>query len=130
MATSVVTTSITNATMDNSEIIVNGTLTFGAGDYTATGLTFDLTQGWPQGQNLPASQPPTNVTFFDASVSGTTEYLLVYNAGTTPANGKVQVFIEQTVATNTPLAEHTAATFNAALTGATFKFRATFPKLQ
>lgn len=44
-------------------------------------------------------------------------YNYVFGSPASQANGKMKVFVEATVATNTPLAEHTAATYVAGVTG-------------
>lgn len=82
-------------------------LTF-SGSYTTGGEACDLRSliGWVAGLD------PFEVNF-DQNASG--GWKLTYNQ----ALRTVQVWIEQTIATNTPLGEHTAAAYGAGLTGDT-----------
>lgn len=80
-------------------------LTF-SGSYTTGGEACDLRPliGWVSGRD------PFETAFVQAAGGG---WKLTYN----PALRTVQVWIEQAVATNTPLGEHTAAAYGAGLTG-------------
>lgn len=82
-------------------------LTF-SGSYTTGGEACDLRPliGWVTGRD------PYEVSF-DQDASG--GWKLTYNH----ALRTIQVWIEQTIATNTPLGEHTAAAYAAGLTGDT-----------
>lgn len=82
-------------------------LTF-SGSYTSGGEACDLRPliGWV------ANRDPYSVYF---EQDGSAGYKLSYNH----ANRTVQVFIEATIATNTPLGEHTAAAYGAGLTADT-----------
>lgn len=92
-------------------------LTF-SGSYTTGGEACDLRPliGWVTGRD------PYSV-YFEQDGSG--GYKLSYNH----TNRTVQVFIEQTIATNTPLGEHTAAAYGAGITGdTTIRLIANFSK--
>lgn len=52
-------------------------------------------------------------------INGISGFGYSYVNGTTQANGKVKVFVEAAVATNTPLAEHTNVTYVAGVTSDT-----------
>lgn len=80
-----------------------------SGSYTTGGDTLSLANLMPGSGALPTW----------AEINGINGFSYSYVAGTTQANGKVKVFVEATVATNTPLAEHSAATYVAGVTGDT-----------
>lgn len=80
-----------------------------SGSYTTGGDTLSLAGLMPGSATVPTW----------AEIQGVNGFVYAYVAGTTQANGKVKVFVEATVATNTPLAEHTAVAYVAGVTGDT-----------
>lgn len=88
-----------------------------SGNYATGGDTLDLTA-----LKLPGiGQIPTWT-----EIVGVNGFTYSYVNGTTLANGKMKVFVEATVATNTPLAEHTAVAYVAGVTGDTITAYAEF----
>lgn len=80
-----------------------------SGNYSTGGDTLNLANLIPGAGTLPTW----------VELQGINGFVYAYAAGTTQANGKMKVFVEQAVATNTPLAEHSAAAYVAGVTGDT-----------
>jgi len=106
---------VTKQYYDGKKVHVVGTIT-ASGSYTTGGDTLNL-----QLLGIKSSQVP-----YWFEVQGVNGFIYAFVAGTTQANGKVKAFVEATVATNTPLAEHTAAAYVAGITGDTITFYAEF----
>lgn len=106
---------ITKQYYDGKKVHVIGTIT-ASGSYTTGGDTLSLT-----GLNIKSSQVP-----YWLEVQGVNGFNYAYVVGATQATGKVKVFVLQAAATNTPLAEHTAAAYVAGVTGDTITFYAEF----
>jgi hypothetical protein len=85
-----------------------GTIAF-SGSYTATGDTLDLT-----GKGILASQPP-----IVGHIRGQAGFQYPFVKGTTLANGKVQIRVNDAGGANTANGEHTAASVVAGVTGDT-----------
>lgn len=69
--------------------------------------------------NLSGLMPGSSLVPTWVEINGVSGFFYSYVNGTTQANGKVKVFVEQAVATNTPLAEHSNAAYVAGVTGDT-----------
>lgn len=121
MATALTSVTVTDFWYDGKREHVVGTITIAAGDYVSGGLTVNF-QGIPQ---IKSSLLPSYVV-----INGLIGYKYTYLPGTTIANGTIKIFIEQTVATNTPLGEHTAVTLSGNVTGDTITFYAIFKALR
>lgn len=96
--------------------LVKGTIAIQGtpGTYAAGGLTLDLSNLFV-GSFL-------NTVPVEVFIQGQGGFLYRYVAGTTLANGKVEVFCETTVATNAPLLEHTTTTTVAGVAADTITF--------
>src|SRR5215813_12285789 len=90
---------------DGKRLEIVGTIT-ASGSYTTGGDTLSLA-----GLGIQSSLIP-----FYVEINGVSGFFYAYVNGTTQANGKVKVFVEQAVATNTPLGEHSAAAYVAGVT--------------
>jgi len=95
-------------------LIVVGKLAF-SGNYATGGDTVSLAG------LVPTSKLPAAVL-----VQGQGGGVFGWVDGTTLANAKVKVFVEQAVGTNSLLVEHTAVAYVAGITGDTVKFVAFF----
>lgn len=88
-----------------------------SGTYTASGDTLDISAMAPDGfARIP----------FDTKVEGHAGFEYRYDAGTTPANGKIRIFTNSTGGTNGAMTEHSAATVVGGVTGDTIKITAYF----
>jgi len=95
-----------------------GTLVF-SGNYTGTGGdTLDLTN-----KGILASKPPVY-----GEIEGQAGFKYEWSPGTTLANGKVKVRINDAGGANAPMAEHSAAALVAGVTGDTISARFVFAK--
>ncbi len=101
-------------------VIMSGTLVF-SGSYPTGGETLNL-----NGLQIPGTVPPRMVLVTGETGAG---YAYTHSAASRSA-GKVKVFVEQTVGTNTLLAEHTAATYVAGVTSDTVKVMVWFDLLR
>lgn len=100
--------------------IVYGTLTF-SGNYATGGDTLNF-----DGISKASRQVPIDVEIKETSVpSG---YFYSYVSSADEGTGKVAV-LEAGAAVSTPQTQIAAAAYPAAITGATVKFKATFPRL-
>lgn len=120
MATSVATVTVTASQTDVTErhFVVFGTIAIAAGDYATGGLTVSLVSSLVNASWLP--------TWVDIK-SAATGYQYRYAAGTTMANGKMKVFVQD--GTTGPLAELAAAASPAGLVADDgIVFRAEFTK--
>lgn len=120
MAIAVAVTSVDNT---QNQFIVDGTLTL-SGNYVAHGDTINLT-GFDA---VKAQGAPTRIEVFEQPAAGASAsgYVLQGIAGSTQANGVLQVF-ETGAAASDPLSELAAGAYPAGLTGAVVKFRAWIP---
>lgn len=107
--------SVTDQYFNTKRLVVIGTIT-ASGSYTTGGDTLSLA-GLVKG----SGQLPTW-----CEIQGISGFTYAYVAGTSQATGKMKVFVEQTVATNTPLAEHSAASYVSGVTSDTITFYAEF----
>lgn len=122
MAASTVTKTITSIDSTLRTFIVRGTLAIGAGDYATPGLTTDLSSG-----DLPVGSPPLEVRIYSTKSPGAIAlFEYQYTPGTTPANGKTQIFTG--AAAQSGLAELADGATPAGVTGDTISFTATFQK--
>lgn len=124
MANATATATVTTQWTDGRYIHAIGTIAISAAAdvYVTGGLTLSFAG------KVQSSRSPIYVIIQGGTTAvGMAGYTFL--AGTTIANGKILVFIEATVATNTPLAEHTAAAVAAGVSGDTnIRFHAIFPK--
>ena len=119
MATSTTSISVSRSKTDVSErhLIAFGTITVAAGDYATGGLTLSLADA-----AISASWLPVWVDI----LSPTSGYTYRFNPGTTLANGKMLIFVQN--GTTGPLAQLAAAATPAGVTGDTINFQARFTK--
>ena len=89
-----------------------------SGSYSTGGDTLNL------GGLIPGKTLPFNVDF--QSQAG---YVYTWVPGTDITNGKMQVHVNTGAGVNLPLPEHTAAAYNAGVTGDVISFQAYFAKL-
>ena len=108
---------VTKQYWDGKKVHVVGTLTF-SGNYATGGDGINFT-----GLGIKSSLAP-----YWFEVQGINGFIYAYAPGSpaSQTNGKIKVFVEATVATNTPLAEHTAVAYVAGVTGDTVTFYAEF----
>lgn len=92
---SLVVGTINRVTNNFNTFEVQGTIT-ASGNYATHGVTLDLSNV------VPTNSVPTDVRVYEAPPTGTSSSgnSYVYAAGTTPANGAVQVFQGTTEVTN------------------------------
>jgi hypothetical protein len=123
---------VKSTSMNQSELILNFVVVASV-DYTAGGDTLDFsTATFPIGGGLPATLPPRFVEIQSQVTGGPDSgFTYAYVGGTTPANGKMQVFGTGT-ASQDPGNEIPGAptAYPAGVTGDTIIGRAYFAKLQ
>lgn len=119
MATSTTTLSLSRNKEDVTErhFAVIGTVTVNAGDYATGGLTLSLADA-----SVNASWLPVWVEV----ISNTSGYIYRFSPGTTLANGKLLIFVQD--GTTGPLKEIAASALPAGVTGDTIAIRAEFTK--
>lgn len=96
---------------------VIGTVVF-SGSYTTGGDTLDLT-----GKGILASAAP-----IDGRIEGQAGFKYEWAPGTAMANGKVLIRINDAGGANAPMAQHSAASIVAGVTGDTVKAQFVFNK--
>jgi len=116
--TATMTPTVTDQWFDGHRLHVLGTVALTGGtDYASGGLVMSFA-GLVKG----SSRPPEWLT-----VKGISGFIYEWVVGTTQATGKVQIRVEATVATNTPLAQHSAVAVVSGVTGDTIVFYGIFP---
>ena len=115
---SVATPTVTKQWYDGKNVWVIGTIAVSSAAYVNNGIPCSFA-GLIEG----SSQPPTMV-----QIQGVSGFVYAYtNAAATQAGGLFLIFVENTVGTNTPLAQHSTATVVSGVTGDTITFLAVFP---
>lgn len=109
---------VTKRWFEGKKLKIVATVT-ASGSYTTGGDTLNFTT--VTGFNIQSSQLP-----FDCIITGQAGFPYSYVAGTTQANCLMKVFVATTTGANLPLAEHSAATYVAGVTGDTITLRAEF----
>lgn len=119
MATSTTSISVSPNKEDVTErhTTAFGTVTIAAGDYATGGLTLSLANAAVHAGWLPV---------WVEILSPTSGYVYRFNPGTTLANGKLLIFVQD--GTTGPLKEIAASALPAGVTGDTINFRAEFTK--
>ena len=118
MSLSTAVPTVTKQWNDGHVVHMVGTVAIGASPltYQAGGLVMSFA-GLPVG----ASSAPLY-----CAMKGIAGFKYEFNTGTTIANGLLLIRVEATVATNTPLAEHSTAAIVAGVSGDTIRFYAIF----
>ena len=116
MADAVATPTITNQWWDGKRQHVIGTISVSTDNYVSNGIACSFAGKGVLG----SSNPP-----IFCNVNGILGYKYTFVPGTTQANGLLRIFIEDTVGTNTPLAQNTVAALTA-VNGDTINFYAIF----
>jgi hypothetical protein len=99
---------------DDTNQVITGTLT-ASGSYAGGGDTF------PDLATIPQFGIFKNLNIISIQVFGQAGYQYTWVPGATSATHKMKVFIPTTPSGNNPNAEHSAAAYNAAVTGDTIK---------
>lgn len=126
MAVATVTVTVEDQWHDGKRLHVLGKFAVSAASdtYATGGLTASFAG------KVRSSKPPRKV-FVNGGTTAVGKAGYQFVPGTTIANGKLLVFIEDTVGTNVPLAEHTAAAVAAGVSGDTnINFHAIFDGIQ
>lgn len=116
MANGTVTPTVVDQWFDGERTHVIGTMTVNAGNYATNGIVCSFA-GLVKGN----SQAPKY-----CNINGVAGFQYRFTPGTDASNGLFLIYVEATVSTNTPLAQHSVAAIVSGVTGDTISFYAVF----
>jgi hypothetical protein len=123
MSTSTTTVTVTDTWYDGQRQHVLGNILINAGDYAAGGLVVNF-----QDPKIKSTLVPDNSA---VQIWGAAGFIYVYVAGTTIANGKMEVWVSTASATtNDPLTQYSTTASSAGLIADVTRFHAIFKALR